>query len=319
MTHAARFASSFRIFYAVKMLAEKSFTLPSFAKINLSLRILGKRDDGFHELCTVFQTISLKDELTFRASGEIILICGDENIPSGENNLIVRAARTLQEKFAIEKGAEIRLEKNIPAPGGLGGGSSNAAVALIGLARLWNLKVGLDELEAIGKSLGADVPFFFVGGTALGVGRGDEISPLEDLTEKKLLVATPAVSVSTKDAFARLYAARLTNERSKSILEICRNQAKNVDFTQANLTNDFEETVFGREPEIGRVKQTLLSFAGAKCASLSGSGASVFAVFETMDARRKAFDSLQEETSWRVFEAETISRADYRALLNIEG
>lgn len=299
------------------MFPEKSFTLPSFAKINLSLRILGRRKDGFHELCTVFQTVSLKDEITFAEAEEIVLSCDDENIPTGENNLIVRAARKLQEKFAVEKGAEIHLEKNIPAPGGLGGGSSNAAVALIGLARLWNIKIGLTELVEIGKTLGADVPFFFCGGTALGVGRGNEISPLVDLTEKNLLVATPAVSVATSDAFARLNAARLTNERSKSILEICRNQEKNVDFTQANLTNDFEETVFAREPEIERVKQTLLGFAGAKSAALSGSGASVFAVFETRKHRREAFDSLKSETSWRAFEIETISRAAYLAWLKL--
>lgn len=300
------------------MPAEKPFTLSSFAKINLSLRILGKRSDGFHELCTIFQTVSLKDELTFQASDEIVLTCSDKKIPTGDGNLIVSAAMKLREKFGIKTGAKIHLEKNIPAPGGLGGGSSNAAIALIGLARLWKIKIELAELAEIGKTLGADVPFFFCGGTALGIGRGDEIYPLEDLEEKNLLVATPDVDVSTAAAFARLNAVRLTNERSKSILKICRNQAEEADFRQESLINDFEKTIFAHEPEVARVKQTLLSFAGAKAASMSGSGASVFAVFETTMHLREAFDLLKSETSWRIFEVETISRAAYLASLKRE-
>ena len=297
---------------------EKSFTLPSFAKINLSLRIQGKRDDNFHELCTVFQTVSLKDELTFRESGEINLTCSDKRIPTDDKNLIVRAALKLREKYRIEKGAEIYLEKNIPAPGGLGGGSSNAAVALIGLSKLWKIKCDAAELAQIGKTLGADVPFFLCGGTALGTGRGDEISLLDDLEEKNLLIATPSISVSTAAAFARINVPRLTNKRSKSILQICREQAKTVGFRQASLTNDFEETIFRIEPEIERVKKTLLSFEGASAALLSGSGASVFAVFENAKLAQKAFDVLQNETDWRVFAVETVSRLHYRALLNLE-
>ena len=300
------------------MLAEKSFTLPSFAKINLSLRILGKGADGFHELCTVFQTISLKDEITFRSGEKIILTCSDEKIPTNEQNLIVRAALKLREKYQIKRGAEIHLEKNIPAPGGLGGGSSNAAVALLGLAKLWELKINLAELEKIGKTLGADVPFFFHGGTAVGTGRGDVITPIADLAKKKLLVLTPDIAVSTAAAFARLNAPRLTNLRSKSILQICRAQAKTIGFQQANLINDFEETIFRLEPQIGRAKKMLLGFEGARAASMSGSGASVFAVFDEDSNLRKAYASLQKDANWRVFAVETVSRSQYRASLNLE-
>lgn len=296
--------------------SEQAFTLPSYAKINLYLRILGRREtDGFHELCTVFQTISLKDEITFRADDNVVLTCSDEKIPTDDRNLIVRAAKKLRDRYGLNRGARIHLEKNIPAPGGLGGGSSNAATALIGLARLWRIKIDLSELAEIGKSLGADVPFFFCGGTALGVERGDKIFPLADLDEKNLLVATPNVSVSTAAAFARINAARLTNKRSKSILQICRRTAKTVGFRQADLTNDFEETIFRFEPEIERVKNTLLGFQGANAVSMSGSGASVFAVFDNTINLRTAFDWLQKQTDWRVFAAETVTRREFRGSL----
>lgn len=299
------------------MPVENPFALPSFAKINLSLRILGRRADGFHELCTIFQTVSLADRLTFRANDGIVLTCINENIPIDESNLIVRAALKLREKYGIASGAAIHLEKNTPAPGGLGGGSSNAAVALLGLAKLWKIEFDFQTFEEIGKTLGADVPFFLCGGTALGVGRGDEIVSLADAAEKNLLIVTPNIAVSTAAAFARVNAARLTNKTPKSILQICREQSKIVDFQPANLINDFEETVFRAEPEIGRVKETLLSFAGARAASLSGSGASVFAVFESDELRQKALYSLKSETNWRVFAVETVSRSDYRASLRL--
>ena len=295
---------------------EKEFTLPSFAKINWLLRVLGKRDDGFHELCTVFQTVSLADKLTFSEGDEITLTCDDKKIPTGEENLIVKAALVLREKYNVKKGAKIHLEKNIPAPGGLGGGSSNAAVALLGLIKLWQIKIEFTELLEIGKRLGSDVPFFFYGGTALGTGRGTKIFPLQDFEEKNLLIVTPRVAVSTDAAFANLNAARLTNKGSKSILQICRDDAISPDLQQAELINDFEKTVFQIEPEIKRVKEKLLS-CGSPSALLSGSGASVFGVFDSENSRRAAFEKIKAETNWRVFSAHTISRFDYRALLNI--
>ncbi|HLM61622.1 MAG TPA: 4-(cytidine 5'-diphospho)-2-C-methyl-D-erythritol kinase, partial [Pyrinomonadaceae bacterium] len=164
-----------------------SFTFPSYAKINLFLRVLGKRADGFHEICTIFQTVSLCDYLTFSENEKIVLICDDEKIPIGDKNLIVKAANSLRDEFDIKKGAKIRLQKNIPAPGGLGGGSSNAAIALLGLVKLWKLEIDFEQLCEIGKNLGSDVPFFFYGGTALGTGRGTEIFSLEDFRKNFLL------------------------------------------------------------------------------------------------------------------------------------
>lgn len=306
-----QFASSFFFFYAKTMPVE-SFMLPSFAKVNWFLRVLGKREDNFHELCTIFQTISLHDNLTFSEHEEIILTCNDDEIPIDERNLIVKSANILRKEFGGKKGAKIHLEKNIPSPGGLGGGSSNAAIALLGLAKLWDLKIGLKDLAEIGGQIGSDVPFFFCGGTALGIGRGTEITPIKDLREKFLLIVTPDVEVSTREAFARLDTSRLTNKASKSILQICLSEAETLDLRQSELKNDFEASVFAIEPEIKRVKEKLLEL-GAVQALLSGSGASVFAIFDKQETRQTAQKALDK--NWRRFAVATISRDVYREAL----
>jgi 4-diphosphocytidyl-2-C-methyl-D-erythritol kinase len=292
-------------------MTEKSFTLPSFAKINWLLRILGKREDGFHELCTIFQTISLFDEITFEESDETVLTCSVETIPVDETNLILKAARLLEKEFAAGKGAKIHLEKRIPAPGGLGGGSSNAAVALLGLAALWKLEIRFERLVEIGRTLGSDVPFFFYGGTASGTGRGTEIVPLPDFSEKYLLLVTPRIEVSTADAFARTNAPYLTKETSKSILEICQIEADGFNLRQTKLSNDFEKSVFEFRPEIKEVKDKLLEL-GARQAVLSGSGATVFAIFDKEETRQATLKAL-EKTNWRKFAVATVSRGEYRA------
>ena len=225
-------------------MSETRFTLPSFAKINWRLRILGKRADGFHELQTIFQTVSLFDEITFAAADELSLTCDNRLIPVDETNLIRRAADVLREKYAVEKGAKIHLQKRIPAPGGLGGGSSNAAVALLGLNKLWKLNARFDELTAIAVDLGSDVPFFLHGGTAAGSGRGTEIEPLNDVREEFMLIVTPPIDVSTRAAFERLDSPRLTKSDSKSILGVCREKAETLDSGQKVLENDFEKSVF---------------------------------------------------------------------------
>ena len=154
-----------------------SITLPSFAKINLHLQVVGRRQDGFHDLCTVFQSISLHDTLTIEPATEIRMTCNDSKVPVDERNLVLRAAIKLRDTYRVSCGASISLDKRIPAPGGLGGGSSNAAVTLLALRKLWQLDVCLEELHQLGASLGSDVPFFFYGGTALGMGRGEAIEP----------------------------------------------------------------------------------------------------------------------------------------------
>ncbi len=297
-------------------MSPESFSLPSFAKINLHLEILGKRADGFHELCTVFQTVSLYDLIRFELSDGLTLSCSDPATPTDDRNLILKAAKALQERSATQYGAKIHLEKHIPSPGGLGGGSSNAAVALIGLSRLWEIEMGRDELLEIGTALGSDVPFFFYGGTALGTGRGEQIEPLSDINEEFLLIVVPDVKISTRAAFERVNVPNLTNDDPKRILQICRFGGKSFDLRHTALKNDFEASVFDAEPEIRKVKETLHGL-GAIRAMLSGSGASVFAVFDKEETRQATLKAIENEIHWRKFAVAAISRDQYREALNL--
>jgi 4-diphosphocytidyl-2-C-methyl-D-erythritol kinase len=296
--------------------SEAAFTLPSFAKINWLLRVLGRRADALHELYTIFQTVTLHDNLKFAArdDGEIHLTSDSPNIPVDERNLIVRAALALKAQYRIERGASIHLEKVIPVEGGLGGGSANAAIALLGLAHLWEIEAGKRELEKIGAGLGADVPFFLTGGTALGKGLGTEVSAITETTAEHLLIVKPGAKVSTAEAYKALNSPALTKPDSAIILSISRADGQFTDSHPDALHNDFEPVVFHLEPEIGRVKEDLLS-AGARGALLAGSGSCVFGVFDSFDARRRAIEMLERESAWRLFPCATLSRTAYLAAL----
>lgn len=276
--------------------------------------MLGRRADGYHELSTVFQTISLRDELTFSArdDSQLELVCDAPGIPVDESNLVQRAAAALRERYGVSRGASVALHKKIPAGGGLGGGSSNAAVALLGLARLWELETDRETLAEIGATLGADVPFFLVGGTALGTGRGTDIHPLADVPLKHLLLITPGIHVSTAEAYKSLNAPALTKPLSPVNLAVSCVQAEISDSLHAVLENDFERVVYRLYPEIRRAHASLVA-AGAKSALLSGSGASVFALFDSSDERERARGRLEVETDWQVFDCTTLARATYEA------
>ena len=189
-------------------------------------------------------------------------------------------------------------------------------MALIGLNRLWNLNASADDLQTVAAELGSDVPFFLHGGTAFGTGRGEIIEPFDDLNESFMLIVTPDVSVSTKDAFERINAETLTNEGRNHTLHVCRLEAKSQDALQTILKNDFEVSVFSAHPEIERVKQTLFEL-GAVNAAMSGSGASVFAIFDKQETRQTALKALDQESTWRKFAVATISRSEYREALHL--
>ena len=289
------------------------FSLPSFAKVNLSLRVLGRRGDGFHEIITVLQSVSLHDTLTFEASDKgIELTCDDPDVPVDETNLITRAAEALRAEFRIADGARIELKKLIPIGGGLGGGSSNAAVTLIGLSRLWSLNVRVEELHGIVEGLGADVPFFLHGGTASATGIGTSIESLPDTILGPMIVVTPNTRVSTRQAYEDLKAPSLTSDDAERILLNYRFEAANPSFA----VNDFEKTVFAAFPEIANVKARLVEL-GAGMALMSGSGASVFGIFENEETRQTALKALGERTDWRSFAVAAVSRSEYRERLEI--
>lgn len=287
-------------------------TLPSFAKVNLSLHILGKRPDGYHEVVTVLQSVSLHDELHIlgREDERLVLSCSSVEVPTDETNLIIRAARLLSEKYHVRRGADIHVEKRIPPGGGLGGASSNAAIALLGLTRLWELELSLSQLIEMGSELGADVPFFFFGGRAAGTGTGTEVTPFPDSPTLDLLIVTPKGKVSTAEAYSALKATALTTANSVFILPNSHVEEFLTNSHQWPLHNDFESVIFEIEPEIERVQKALLG-TGARGVLLAGSGSSVFGIFDGARAQQSAVGEIKAEAGWRIFPCRTLSRREY--------
>jgi 4-diphosphocytidyl-2-C-methyl-D-erythritol kinase len=289
----------------------REIRIPAFAKVNLRLDILGKRPDTYHELRTIFQTISLHDELRLRASktSEICLtILGNESlsVEPVRKNLVYAAVDALRRELHIRSGVEIDLRKKIPAGRGLGGGSSDAAAALRGYLRLTRREIPAPRLIEIAASLGADVPFFLFGGRALGIGRGDEIYPLPDISKLTLLVVSPKnIHVPTPDAYRWLKAPALTKAHATPKLwKFC---ALCWSAQESGLSNDFERPVFQRHPRLAQIKRVLLQ-RGAAEASLAGSGSAVFGVFPSPAMARRAAVGFQDE---HTFVCETISRDRY--------
>jgi 4-diphosphocytidyl-2-C-methyl-D-erythritol kinase len=295
-------------------------TLPSFGKINWSLHVLGKRPDGYHEVVTFLQTISLCDEIQLvpRDDQQLTLICNDQSIPTDKTNLCIRAARLLTERYHCHQGVDIRLNKKIPAGAGLGGASSNAAVTLLGLANIWELDVSPAQLVEMGAELGADVPFFFFGGRALATGTGTEIKPVTDVRKISLVVVTPKVVVATHKAYAALKAAALTRDYSAPILASSRDEAFLSKSDQWPLHNDFEDVIFEIEPEIRRVQNALLD-SGARRVLLAGSGSSVFGIFDSAEAQHRALEEIEAEAGWRIFACDSLSRDEYLRALGSSG
>lgn len=301
---------------------QPSLSVPSFAKINWNLRVLGKRPDGYHEVRTLLQTISLHDDLHFEVNedGTIALSCDDSDIPTDipfdEQNLIVRAAQALKDRYQVNQGARVRIEKRIPTKAGLGGASSNAAVSLLALSYLWSLETNADVLLEIAAALGADVPFFLKGGCGLATGTGATVSTAEksDNEVRFLIVVTPNASVSTAEAYAALRATALTTSHSDPILSSSRIEANMRNSypwsPQNSLKNDFESVIFDIEPEIRRTKEALVQ-AGAFGALLAGSGSSVFGIFADREDQQRALHEIKLEAGWRVFPCVTVSRNEY--------
>ncbi len=303
--------------------------IPAFAKINVRLDVVGKRPDGFHELRTIFQTISLHDDLVLRRTrGSAIALRVEGNAALAtepvEKNLVYRAVDLLRRELRVRGGVEISLRKKIPAGRGLGGGSSDAAAALLGFLRLSGKKLDAARLMELAASLGADVPFFLHGGRALGVGKGDEIYPLPDAAKQYLLIVSPReIHVPTPDAYKWLDAQPLyfTADSSGDARKALTKAAKASNIwgfcalcwsaqgigPLSNFANDFEGPVFQRHPRLKQIKRVLLQ-NGAAEASLAGSGSAVFGVFPSpATARRAAVRFPHDQT----FVCETISRRRY--------
>jgi 4-diphosphocytidyl-2-C-methyl-D-erythritol kinase len=284
------------------------------AKINLSLRVLGVRADGYHELRTVFQSIALHDTLTIRhARGPFRLSVDDPACPADETNLIWRAAErlwTASGRRGAPRDVAIEVAKRIPMQAGLGGGSSDAAAVLSALGRAWRVDEAI--VRETGAAIGADVPYFFEGGTVLGLERGDVLFPLADQPRAFVVLVLPDFGVSTRDAFTWLD----HSAASSSNPQILKSSNPQIRRSGTSVTlNDLQPPVVAHHPEIGRIISALRR-AGADQAAMSGSGSAVFGLFS---ARTAAIAAGRRLTSrhWRVLVTRTLTRRQFRALARI--
>lgn len=249
--------------------------IPAYAKLNLSLEVTGRREDGYHSIASVMQLISLHDTLTFAPAPGLQLTCGDPGL-AGKDNLVYRAARLLQRTAGVETGAHITLEKRIPLSAGLGGGSSDAAATLIGLDRLWRLNLPCAEMQRLAGALGSDVPFFLDGPTALVEGRGEKVTPLPPPLPfwAVLLYQPSAIPEKTK----RLYASLTPQDLSSG--EATRSLTARLpgDITLLPLHNAFERPAFRIFSSLAGARQKMLK-AGAGTVHLSGSGPTLYTLF----------------------------------------
>lgn len=294
--------------------------IPAFAKVNLRLEVLGKRADGYHELRTIFQTVTLCDTLRFqpsRSAGIELQIEGDAQLSQEamEKNLVYRAVHALRCELKIRSGVDILLKKRIPAGRGLGGGSSDAAAALLGYQQLVRTKVAAGRLLELAADLGADVPFFLWGGRALGIGKGDEIYPLPDIPKVTLLIVSPKdIHVPTPDAYRWLHAPELASltksAANRKLFEFC---ALCWSGQGTGLANSFEEAVYQRHPRLDQIRRELLQ-RGASEALLAGSGSAVFGVFPSPAKARRAVVGFPHD---QAFVCETISRSRYARRMKI--
>jgi len=290
------------------MSAPRRARLKALAKINLDLRVLGKRPDGYHELRTIFQTISLADtiDIAFTPARRTSIELSDAwNIP---DNLMVRAARLALDAMRVTGKIEMHLTKRIPMGAGLGGGSSDAAAVLLTLPALAGRILPLERLCELSAQLGSDLTFFLLGGAAAGIGRGTELFPLPDQPARPGLLVASGVAVSTSDAYRRL-SPRLTTESQQNKIFSFTPQVWAGGLGESGR-NDFEAVVFQQHPRLAAIKRQLQR-SGAAPALMTGSGSAVFGLFRTRSEVSVALAALEKEKAFRI---SLVSRARYRGI-----
>ncbi|MGE0814250.1 MAG: 4-(cytidine 5'-diphospho)-2-C-methyl-D-erythritol kinase [Vicinamibacterales bacterium] len=291
-------------------MAPLEITTRAFAKVNLDLRLVGLLPDGYHDVRTVLQTIRLHDTLCIRRTrGPLVIECDTPGVPVDARNLVWKAAALLHAVVrggtGEPRGLHVQLRKRIPAEAGLGGGSSDAAAMLIAASRLWRLRLDLPTLARLGARLGADVPFFLSGGTAMGVGRGDDVSPLVEPPPSWVVLICPEFGVSTAEAY------RWYDEDARSrVRRPARRLPADWPAWAAGVGNDLEAPVARRHPRIRHAVRALTR-QGAAYAAMSGSGSAVFGVFGDRESAAAAERRLTA-AGWRAMLSRTVSRAAVR-------
>jgi len=271
----------------------KELRIESPAKVNLFLEVLGKREDGYHNVETILETVDLCDDIILKETKEGIEIESDfPSLPLGRENLAYQAASLLEKRLGIEKGIQITISKRIPLASGLGGGSGNAASVLLGLNRLWNLNLSYEELLGLAREIGADVPFFLRKGRALGRGRGDELWPLPQGPALYFVLVSPDFKVSTEWVYENL--KNLTKERQSIKMILSALKSGDIGKVANSIYNRLEEAVIPRHPQIAKIKKRLLEL-GACGALMSGSGSSVFGLVEDGKRAKEIYDKIKKD------------------------
>ena len=264
-----------------------SITLKSHAKVNIGLRVLDQREDGYHNIHTIFQELAFHDTVTiYKTDDDYELSSNDENFPTDSSNTCSKAYVAVKVHYPDVAGIKIHVKKEIPQGSGLGGGSSNGATILKGMNELYNLGLSNDELTELSLQVGADVPFFIHGGTQLGEGIGEQLTQLDIEFPQSILVIIPRMHISTKWAYSRLRKKLETGGKAPNFAGLIEGSEIPFQFFE----NDFEKIVFSTYPEIGLIKDQLLANK-ARFASLSGSGSAVFGLFDD-DADAKSAELL---------------------------
>jgi 4-diphosphocytidyl-2-C-methyl-D-erythritol kinase len=278
--------------------------LNAVAKVNLTLEVLGKRPDGYHEIATVMQAVDLSDQVVLEDARSLVLETDAAGVPTGADNLVMRAAVLLREAAGVDRGARIRLAKRIPVAAGLGGGSSDAAATLWGLNRLWGMQWGGERLGELAERLGMDVPFFLGRGRALATGRGERIERLPGGGAYALVLVNPNIALSTKEVYGRVTAASFSDgSRGPAMLKAL--ERRNAAVVAASLYNGLETVVEPAWPVVGQIKAALVS-AGALGAVMSGSGPTVFGVARSLDHARQIRTRVAR-ASWSCWSVRTVS------------
>lgn len=268
--------------------------LKAYAKVNISLDIVGKREDNYHLLSMIMQNIDLYDEIDLVEQSEGITIsCNKSYVPTDERNLAYKAAKLFKEHFNIESGVNIKINKNIPVSAGLAGGSTDAAAVLIGMNKIFNINASEEELMELGLKLGADIPYCIHGGTALCEGIGEKITPIKPFKDKILVLVKPAFGVSTKEVY-KAFDLNKVKAHPKTEELINAIERNDLDYVAKNMKNLLENVTLRKHRVLIRIKEEM-NACGAINSMMSGSGPTVFAFFDDMLKAQKCFEKMKSK------------------------
>lgn len=280
--------------------------LKAHAKINLSIDVLSRRADGYHDVRMIMQSVSLYDTLKFNiCENGIRLYCNSPDIPCNEKNIVFKMLNLIKEKYDISSGIEVDIEKRIPVAAGLAGGSTDAASAIIAANKIWNLGMSYDEMIALGREIGADVPFCIKGGTALSEGIGEKLTPLPPLPTTLVVLAKPPIQVSTRDVYQKLRLDEIiVRPDTNKIIEYIKEG--NIRSIPDNLVNVLESVTIKRYPIIDEIKREMVQ-AGALGSLMSGSGPTVFGIFDDYIKAETSYNRLRDYIK-DVYMVETVNQ-----------